>query len=127
MLLLYRDAPCFPDHPAEPVVAREMRAFIGDCRAQGVLIAADPLRPAETATTVRVRDVQVMVTDGPFAETREQLGGYFILDCADLDEALGWAARCPLAARGSVEVRPIPEVGGPYWESVPEARQAVPE
>jgi hypothetical protein len=75
-----------------------------------VLVADDPLHRPETATTVRVRDGQTLSTDGPFAETAEWLGGYFIVDCRDLDEALELAARCPTAKAGSVEVRPVMEV-----------------
>jgi hypothetical protein len=73
----------------------------------GVLVASDPLHDPDSATTVRIRDGETLNVDGPFAETTEWLGGYFILDCADLDEALEWAARCPTAEIGSVEVRPI--------------------
>ncbi len=64
-----------------------------------------------TAKTVRVRDGQVLITDGPFAETKEQLGGFYLLECADLDEAIHWAALIPGAWRGSIEVRPILEMG----------------
>jgi hypothetical protein len=87
-----------------------VRAFTRQCAEDGVLLASDPLHTTESATTVRVRDGETLMTDGPFAETAEHLGGYFILDCADLDEALRYAARCPMAAEGSVEVRPILEV-----------------
>src|SRR5918997_3242006 len=69
----------------------------------GVLIGGEGLQPTSTATTVRVRDNETLTTDGPFAETREQLGGYFLLDCSDLDDAIAWAARIPDAASGSVE------------------------
>ena len=71
---------------------------------QGV---GDGLQPTATATTVRVRDGERLLTDGPFAETKEQLGGFYSLECKDLDEALSWAARIPGAAFGSVEVRPV--------------------
>jgi hypothetical protein len=80
---------------------------------RGIFCAADPLKPTASATTVRVQGGKVLVTDGPFAETKEQLAGYYILDCADLDEALEWAAKIPSAcggATGCVEVRPIREV-----------------
>lgn len=79
---------------------------------RGVFRAADPLKFSSTATTVRVQDGKSLVTDGPFAETKEQLAGYYILDCADLDEALEWAAKIPTGcggATGCVEVRPIHE------------------
>jgi hypothetical protein len=75
----------------------------------GVLVASDPLHDPDRATTVRIREGETLNVDGPFAETTEWLGGYFILDCADLDAALEWAARCPTAEIGSVEVRPIME------------------
>ncbi|HEY4132878.1 MAG TPA: YciI family protein [Gemmatimonadaceae bacterium] len=67
----------------------------------------NPLEPTRTATTVRVQNGKVQTTDGPFAETREQLGGYFLIDANDLDEAIGIAARIPAAATGSIEIRPI--------------------
>jgi len=73
----------------------------------GVLEAGAGLHPTSTATTARVRDGDVLTTDGPFAETREQLGGYYLLDCADLDEALAWARRIPSVR--SVEIRPVLE------------------
>jgi hypothetical protein len=87
--------------------------FTEKCRADGVLLAYDPLRAPDTAATVRVRDGEATVTDGPFAETAEWLGGYYLLDCQDQEEALAYAARCPLAAEGAVEVRPIMEVETP--------------
>jgi hypothetical protein len=77
---------------------------------RGVLRGAEPLEPTSTATTVRMERGRAIVTDGPFAETKEQLAGYYILDCKDLDEALEWAARIPTACAGGtgcVEVRPI--------------------
>ena len=79
---------------------------------RGIFRAADPLKFTSTATTVRVQDGKTMVTDGPFAETKEQLAGYYILDCADLDEALEWAGKIPTGcggASGCIEVRPIHE------------------
>jgi hypothetical protein len=73
----------------------------------GVMLAGDALHPTSAATTVRVRNSETVATDGPFAETREQLGGYYLVDCADLDEAIEWAARMPNADRGSIEIRPV--------------------
>jgi hypothetical protein len=110
MLLIYncyRPEPGTPEHDTK---FAEIHAFTRQCVEDGVFLAADPLHTTDTATTVRVRDGEALVTDGPFAETAEHLGGYYILDCADLDQALGYAARCPLAKEGSVEVRPILEV-----------------
>jgi hypothetical protein len=82
-------------------------AFGQEAQEAGVLLGGEGLQPTATATTVRVRDGEAMFTDGPFAETREQLGGYYLLECADLDEASRWAAKIPDARSGSVEVRPI--------------------
>jgi len=73
----------------------------------GVYVSSNRLHPSETATTVRVRNGEVLTTDGPFAETKEQIGGYFLIDVKDLDEAIRWAAKVPTAKYGSVEVRPV--------------------
>lgn len=81
---------------------------------RGILLGADPLQSTATATTVRKQGGKVLITDGPFAETKEQLAGYYILECKDLDEALEWAAKIPTACGGGVgciEVRPIREMG----------------
>ena len=83
---------------------------------RGVHVAGHRLRPVSSATTVRVRGEQALVTDGPFAETKEQFGGYFLIDVESLDEALDWARRVPAAEYGCVEVRPVwfhPEHGEP--------------
>lgn len=79
-------------------------------KASGQRIAAEALQPTRTATTVRVRAGKVSITDGPFAETKEQLAGFYLIDAADLDEALGVAAKIPAARIGSVEVRPVREL-----------------
>lgn len=95
-------------------------AIMDETARRGILHGADPLEPTTTATTIRVQDDKVMITDGPFAETKEQLAGYYILDCKDLDEALEWAARIPSAcggASGCVEVRPIHEIRKPAQQS----------
>jgi hypothetical protein len=76
-------------------------------KAAGAMLGGEGLASSSTATTVSVRDGETITTDGPFAETREQLGGYYLLDCKDLDEAIGWAAQIPGARDGSVEVRPV--------------------
>jgi hypothetical protein len=83
-----------------------------DLHAKGQYLAANPLHPVSTATSVRVRHGKPVITDGPFAETREQLGGYFLIDAKDLDEAIGIAARIPGARVGTVEIRPVMEVAG---------------
>jgi hypothetical protein len=82
-------------------------AFIGAMAEAGIIIKGDGLQGPHTATTVRVRDGKRLVQDGPFADTKEQLGGYFVIDVPDLDTALDWAARAPSAAYASVEVRPV--------------------
>ena len=87
--------------PEERAAIRAGHAtVIGETGQRGILRGAEPLEPTSTATTVRVQHGKVMVTDGPFAETKEQLAGYYILDCKDLDEALEWAARIPTACAG---------------------------
>jgi hypothetical protein len=78
-----------------------------DMKNAGVYKGGDALQPTTTATTVRVRDGETLTTDGPFAETTEQLGGYYLLECEDLDQALQWAAKIPASSHGSVEVRPV--------------------
>lgn len=93
------------DAEREEVYAR-YRAFAEEARADGKLVEGEELQPTATATTVRVQDGETFVTDGPFAELKEQVGGYFILECASIDEAVALAARIPGAAHGAVEVRP---------------------
>jgi hypothetical protein len=97
--------------PAEhQAIGAQHGALMAEAKRMGIFRAADPLESAATATTVRVDDGKVMIIDGPFAETKEQLAGYYILECRDLDEALAWAARIPTACQGGtgcVEVRPI--------------------
>ncbi len=83
-----------------------------DLNASGKFLGASPLHPTSTATSVRLRDGKISVTDGPFAETREQLGGYYLVNAADLDEAISIAARVPAAKWGTVEVRPVIELTG---------------
>ena len=93
-------------------VAAAHKAVMDEARHRGIFRAADPLQASATATTVRVQDGKALVTDGPFAETKEQLAGYYILDCQDLDEALAWAAKIPTACAGvagCIEIRPIRE------------------
>lgn len=87
----------------------ETMAYVGELRTRGVLLAAEPLQSVRTATTVRVRNGKVLLTDGPFAETKETLGGFFMIEARDLNEAIQIAARWPSARLGSIEVRPIAE------------------
>ena len=82
-------------------------AYTGAMKKAGVMVAGDPLQPTSTATTVRVAKGKTEVLNGPYAETKEQLGGYYIVDVKDLDAALSWAARCPGASHGAIEVRPL--------------------
>jgi hypothetical protein len=91
---------------------KESGQLCHELKATGQFIAASPLKPVSTATSVRVRNGQRIVTDGPFAETREQLGGYYLIDAADLDQAIAIAARIPPAKKGTIEVRPILELEG---------------
>ena len=95
--------------PEEDEEIRAYGALMQELIQSGVMKAAEGFQPADTATTVRVRDGKTRLTDGPFAETEEQLNGFFVLDCKDLDEAVGWAAQIPNAAAGSIELRPITE------------------
>ena len=88
----------------------EYMQFTEQIKTTGQYIAGAPLQPVATATSVRVRDGQQLITDGPFAETREQLGGYYLVDARNLDEAIALAARIPSAKLGTIEVRPVMEI-----------------
>ncbi len=83
------------------------QTLLKEAQAAGVLLSSTGLSPIANATTVRVRNGQTLCTDGPFAETHEQLGGFFLVECADLDEAIRWAGKIPHAQYGSVEIRPL--------------------
>ena len=109
MLLIYMGENAMSDGEREQCY-KDSTALCHELAAGGKFVAASPLQPVATATSVRVREGKRLITDGPFAETREQLGGYFIVDVADADEAAGVAARIPAAKRGTVEVRPILEI-----------------
>ena len=85
----------------------ETLAYVDSLRERGQLIAAEPLKSARTASTVRIRNGKESITDGPFAETKEQLGGFFLIDAASMDEAIGLALKWPSARIGSIEVRPV--------------------
>jgi hypothetical protein len=93
-------------------IFNEYFKFTEDVQKAGTMKGGAPLQPTATATTVRVRDGKRMVTDGPFAETKEWLSGFYLLDCKSLDEALDWAAKIPGAKYGSIEVRPLMDVRG---------------
>jgi hypothetical protein len=108
MLLMYADESKAPQTAEEhQAVAQSWYSLGEELRAVGVLLSNNGLDPIANATTVRVRDNKALITDGPFAETHEQLGGYYLLDCKDLDEAIYWAEKIPTATYGSVEVRPL--------------------
>ncbi|MFO0775727.1 MAG: YciI family protein [Nitrospiraceae bacterium] len=92
-------------------VSDESMAYCATLQKQGQLIAASPLHPVETATTVRVRGGKTTTTDGPFAETKEQLGGFLMIDVRDLNDAIRIASKFPAAQFGSIEVRPLKEAG----------------
>ena len=106
LLLLYQDEKLIDMSPEEMA---KWEAFTKEVTAAGVYEDGRALQPVSTATTVRVRDGETVTTDGPFAETKEQLGGFYLLNCKDLDEAIVYAAKIPLAPTGSVEVRPVME------------------
>jgi hypothetical protein len=115
-LFLLRTSVPTPTDPGTREYAETFAGFkraLDGMREAGVLIDCSPLEPVELATTVRVRDGQTLVTDGPAAELREQVGGYTLVDCANLDEALQWAATMPTALTGTVEVRPVMGVPTP--------------
>jgi hypothetical protein len=109
--------------PSDEEVSKVMgdyNAFTKECRDRGVYEGGEALQSVASASTVRVRDGQTLITDGPFMETKEALGGFYLLNCRDLDEALELAAKCPGARFGSMEVRPI-------WEGPGENAQAAEE
>jgi len=109
MLLMYADESKGLQTPEEQQAhaPETWYALMDEMKAAGVLVSNNGLSPVANATTVRVREGKALITDGPFAETHEQLGGFFLLDCKDLDEALRWAAKIPSAMLGSIEVRPL--------------------
>jgi len=109
MLLMYANESEVPKYTPEEfqTVAQVWNALSKEAKAAGVLLDSNGLSPVANATTVRVRNDKTLITDGPFAETHEQLGGFFLLECKDLDEALSWAAKIPSAQYGSIEVRPL--------------------
>jgi hypothetical protein len=111
MLLIYGDEQALSETERQECYA-ESTQLAYDLRSNGQYVAANPLHPTAMATSVQVRNGKRVVTDGPFAETREQLGGYFLIDAKNLDEALAVAARIPMARKGTVEVRPIIELSG---------------
>ena len=112
LLLINDDESQFPKLSPEQIgqLMADYAAFTEGLQNAGALVAAHRLQPTSTAKTVRVRSGKTLATDGPFAETKEQLGGYYLIEAKNMEEALAWAAKVPSARDGSVEVRPI-------WES----------
>jgi hypothetical protein len=111
MLLIYADEQAWTETEREQCY-QESTELAHELKSKGQFLATSPLQPVSTATSVRVRDGKRLVMDGPFAETREQLGGFFMVDAKDLDEALEIAARIPAARKGTVEIRPVVEIPG---------------
>lgn len=113
LLLIYSDENGAPLPEAERQACYvESTQLAHDLQASGKYLGCNPLHPTTMATSVRIREGKRLVTDGPFAETREQLGGYFLIEVKDLDEALDVAAKIPMAKKGTVEVRPVIEIPG---------------
>lgn len=111
MLLVYLSEQAMTDAEREHCYV-ESAQLANELSANGKYLGAGPLHPVSTATSVRVRNSKRLVTDGPFAETREQLGGYYLVDARDLDEALSIAERIPAAKFGTIEIRPVLEITG---------------
>ena len=109
LLLMYADESIGSKWSQEEMQAagKTWLEFVKEISAAGALVSTSGVAPNTSATTVRVRDDKTMITDGPFAETHEQLGGYFLVDCKDLDEAIRWAEKIPTAKYGSIEIRPL--------------------
>jgi len=111
MLLIYLEEQALGETERQACYL-ESTQLAQELHSNGQFLAANPLHPTSTATSIRVRDDKRLVTDGPFAETREQLGGYFLVDVQNLDEAIGIAARIPMVRKGTVEIRPVIEIAG---------------
>lgn len=111
MLLIYHDEQGWEaiSEAERQQIYLEYRQLIGELQAEGKYLVGDELQPTSTAQSIRVRDGKQLVTDGPFAETREQVGGFFMIEAKDLDEAKSIAARIPSARTGTIEVRPVVE------------------
>jgi hypothetical protein len=111
MLLVYLDEQALSEPEREQCYVKSAQ-LAREIHKSGQYLDASPLHPTSTATSIRVRDGKRLVTDGPFAETREQLGGYYLIDAKNLDEAIGIAARIPGALWGTIEIRPVLEIPG---------------
>ena len=112
MLLIYLDEQNPLSESERQECYKESTALAQELHSNGQYLGANPLQPTSMATSVRVRNGKRLVTDGPFAETREQLGGYFLIEGKNLDEAIAIAARIPMARKGTVEVRPVIDIPG---------------
>ena len=112
LLLIYLDEQKPLSESERQACYAESTQLAQELHSSGKYLGANPLQPTSMATSVRVRESKRLVTDGPFAETREQLGGYFLIDAKDLDDAISIAARIPMARKGTVEVRPVIEIPG---------------
>jgi hypothetical protein len=128
MLLIYTKEQAFADSSPEEkaMITNEHWAVMEEAMQKGVFRGAEPLAPTSTATTIRVQDGKVLVTDGPFAETKEQLAGYYILDCQDLDEVIRYAQKIPTVCQGGtgcIEIRPMREL--PANSKLPSLNEAV--
>jgi hypothetical protein len=112
MLMIYTDenGAAAADDATRTKMSATYAAYTEAMKKAGIWLGGDRLRPTATATTVRVRDGKQQVIDGPYADTKEQLGGYYMIEAPDMDAALSWAARCPATSHGTVEVRPLWEM-----------------
>jgi hypothetical protein len=110
LLLISSDETVYNTDDGTTTMSDDYAAFMAEMGARGLIQGGERLRPTSDATSVAVRDGEVLTTDGPFAETKEQLGGYFLVDCADLDEAIEVASKIPTAKVGTIEVRPVWEL-----------------
>ncbi len=107
MLLIHADQNGSPSDDQLQAMQAQYMKFTEDLRGAGAMVAGDELQPASTAKSVRIRDGKTLVTDGPFAETKETLGGYYLIEAGSEQDALDWAARVPGAQWGTIEVRPV--------------------
>lgn len=109
LLMIHTDEAAYNARPAEAVTAGNAAyaAYTDALKKAGTWLGGERLRPTDTATIVRIRDGRTEILDGPYADTKEQLGGYYMIEAPDLDAAIAWAARCPGASHGTVELRPI--------------------
>ncbi len=117
LLLIYSNEAAMPEPPKDPAAFAEWMSpwnnYTESLQKAGIMLGANALQPTSTATTVCAPKGDPVFTDGPFAETKEQLGGYYLIECDNLDDALSWAAKCPIVKMGRVEVRPVADFSKP--------------